>query len=54
MTRRHEKDEADRQDQESKWTEGRNRIIRNAGHAMTLNLLADTDLAPIDNLMRSS
>lgn len=51
MTR---KDEADRQNQESKWTEGRNRIIRNAGHAVTLNLPADTDLASIDTLMRRS
>lgn len=32
--------------------EGRNRIVRNAGHAAVLNLPADTDLrASIDSLM---
>lgn len=32
-------------------SEGRNRIIRNAGHDGLLNLPADTDLASIDSLM---
>lgn len=51
MARKDEDD--DRQNQESKWTEGRNRIIGNAEHAVTLNLPADTDLASIDSLMRN-
>lgn len=34
-------------------TEGRNRIVRNAGRATTLNLPADTDLASIDSLIMS-